>query len=185
MQTTIQSLRQKIAAGAPRHRSKRLSGGFTIIEVMIVLAIAGTILAIVFIAVPALQRNTRNTERLHDVSLLDVAIQNCLLNHSLVEASCDSPAEVQFNTSEFSIFTGYHYGASGGSTTPVCSGAPNPSCSSPVIPTTTEPNWLFGLQCNSDGSFFTDNPGGRTYIVSYNRENSNGTYTGRCVEGTY
>lgn len=35
--------------------------GFTIIEVLIVLAIAGLILLIVFLAVPALQRSSRNT----------------------------------------------------------------------------------------------------------------------------
>lgn len=37
--------------------------GFTIIEVLIVLAIAGLIILIVFLAVPALQRNSRNTQR--------------------------------------------------------------------------------------------------------------------------
>lgn len=42
--------------------------GFTIIEVMIVLAIGGLILLIVFLAVPALQRNGRNTQRKADVS---------------------------------------------------------------------------------------------------------------------
>jgi len=36
--------------------------GFTIIEVMIVLAIAALIMLIVFLAVPALQRNSRNTQ---------------------------------------------------------------------------------------------------------------------------
>lgn len=36
--------------------------GFTIIEVLIVLAIAGLILLIVFLAVPSLQRNSRNTQ---------------------------------------------------------------------------------------------------------------------------
>jgi prepilin-type N-terminal cleavage/methylation domain-containing protein len=35
--------------------------GFTIVEVMIVLAIAGLILAIILFAVPALERNARNT----------------------------------------------------------------------------------------------------------------------------
>ena len=44
--------------------------GFTIIEVMIVLAIAGLILLIVFLAVPALQRNSRNTQRKNDVAAL-------------------------------------------------------------------------------------------------------------------
>ncbi len=46
----------------------RKSKGFTIIEVLIVLAIAGLILLIVFLAVPALNRNSRNTQRRTDVS---------------------------------------------------------------------------------------------------------------------
>jgi prepilin-type N-terminal cleavage/methylation domain-containing protein len=42
--------------------------GFTIIEVLIVLAIAGLIMLIVFLAVPALQRNSRNTTRRNDAA---------------------------------------------------------------------------------------------------------------------
>ena len=42
---------------------KKRAEGFTIIEVLIVLAIAGLILLVVFLAVPALQRNARNTQR--------------------------------------------------------------------------------------------------------------------------
>ncbi len=48
----------------------RKQEGFTIIEVLIVLAIAGLILLIVFLAVPALQRNSRNTQRKTDVSAI-------------------------------------------------------------------------------------------------------------------
>jgi len=44
--------------------------GFTIIEVMIVLVIAAVILLIVFLAVPALQRNSRNTTLKNDVAAL-------------------------------------------------------------------------------------------------------------------
>jgi prepilin-type N-terminal cleavage/methylation domain-containing protein len=47
---------------------KKQSEGFTIIEVMIVLVIAAVILLIVFLAVPALQRNSRNTQRKNDVA---------------------------------------------------------------------------------------------------------------------
>ena len=47
---------------------KSKNEGFTIIEVLIVLAIAGLILLIVFLAVPALQRNARNTGRKNDVA---------------------------------------------------------------------------------------------------------------------
>ena len=49
---------------ARRERAgKADSTGFTIIEVMVVLAIAGLILAIILIAVPQLQRNARDNGR--------------------------------------------------------------------------------------------------------------------------
>jgi len=54
--------------------------GFTIIEVLIVLAIAGLILLIVFLAVPALQRNSRNTSRRNDVSRVLGAVQEVVNN---------------------------------------------------------------------------------------------------------
>lgn len=47
---------------------KKKQEGFTIIEVLIVLAIAGLIMLIVFLAVPALQRNSRNTQRKNDAA---------------------------------------------------------------------------------------------------------------------
>jgi prepilin-type N-terminal cleavage/methylation domain-containing protein len=47
---------------------RKRNEGFTIIEVLIVLAIAGLILLIVFLAVPALQRNAHNTSAKNDVS---------------------------------------------------------------------------------------------------------------------
>ncbi len=42
--------------------------GFTIIEVVLVLAIAGLIFLMVFVALPALQRGQRDTQRRNDVS---------------------------------------------------------------------------------------------------------------------
>lgn len=51
-----------------RSLHKRKTSGFTIIEVMIVLAIAGLIMLIVFLAVPALQRNAHNTSIKNDVA---------------------------------------------------------------------------------------------------------------------
>lgn len=48
-------------------RKRKAEEGFTIIEVLIVLAIAGLILLVVFLAVPALQRNSRNTQRKNDI----------------------------------------------------------------------------------------------------------------------
>lgn len=56
--------------------------GFTIIEVLIVLAIAGLILLIVFLAVPALQRNSRNTQRKNDVQAALGSIQESTNNNN-------------------------------------------------------------------------------------------------------
>jgi prepilin-type N-terminal cleavage/methylation domain-containing protein len=47
---------------------QRKEKGFTIIEVVLVLAIAGLIFLMVFIALPALQRNQRDTARKSDVA---------------------------------------------------------------------------------------------------------------------
>jgi len=56
--------------------------GFTIIEVLIVLAIAGLIMLIVFLAVPALQRNSRNTQRRADISSVLGAFQEYSNNNN-------------------------------------------------------------------------------------------------------
>ena len=49
---------------------------FTIIEVVLVLAIAGLIFLMVFIALPTLQRNQRDTRRKNDLSRLKTAMDS-------------------------------------------------------------------------------------------------------------
>ena len=56
--------------------------GFTIIETMIVLAIAGLIMLIVFLAVPALQRASRNTSRKNDAGNISSAISTWISNNN-------------------------------------------------------------------------------------------------------
>ena len=48
--------------------------GFTIIEVVLVLAIAGLIFLMVFIALPALQRNQRDTQRKTSLNNLEIGV---------------------------------------------------------------------------------------------------------------
>ena len=55
--------------------------GFTIIEVVLVLAIAGLIFLMVFIALPALQRNQRDTQRKNDLSRVQAAINSYQTNN--------------------------------------------------------------------------------------------------------
>lgn len=69
------------------------SSGFTIIEVLIVLAIAGLIMLIVFLAVPALTRNSHNTQRKSDVSAITGAMQEYVNNNGgQLPASCSGAA---------------------------------------------------------------------------------------------
>lgn len=54
--------------------AKQTIKGFTIIEVVLVLAIAGLIFLMVFIALPALQSGQRDTARKNDVSIVASAV---------------------------------------------------------------------------------------------------------------
>lgn len=60
---------------------KQKQKGFTIIEVVLVLAIAGLIFLMVFIALPALQRSQRDTQRKQDLSRAITAISNYQSNN--------------------------------------------------------------------------------------------------------
>lgn len=55
--------------------------GFTIIEVVLVLAIAGLIFLMVFIALPALQRSQRDTAKKNEVSKVLAAVTNFQSNN--------------------------------------------------------------------------------------------------------
>ena len=55
--------------------------GFTIIEVVLVLAIAGLIFLMVFIALPALQRGQKDQQRANDLSRLQTALTKYQTNN--------------------------------------------------------------------------------------------------------
>ncbi|MDO4871963.1 MAG: type II secretion system protein [bacterium] len=55
--------------------------GFTIIEVVLVLAIAGLIFLAVFVALPALQRTQRDTQRKQDITRLQNALERYRTNN--------------------------------------------------------------------------------------------------------
>ena len=60
---------------------KRNRKGFTIIEVVLVLAIAGLIFLMVFVALPALQRSQRDTARRNDVAVIAAAVRQYMRNN--------------------------------------------------------------------------------------------------------
>lgn len=78
---------------------KKLSTGFTIIEVMIVLAIAGIIMVIVFTAIPSLQRHMRNSQRKKDANLMAVILHEYIKNRNgVLPSDCSGNPGPNCNT---------------------------------------------------------------------------------------
>jgi prepilin-type N-terminal cleavage/methylation domain-containing protein len=88
----------------PQKQQTESKRGFTIIEVVLVLAIAGLIFLMVFIALPALQRGQRDAQRKSDLTRISVQITNYL---SSTRGSV--PTEGDFAN----FVTGYLNGAAG------------------------------------------------------------------------
>lgn len=156
------------------NRIKKLNQeGFTIIEVMIVLAIAGLIILIVLLAVPALQRNGRNTAIKNDASAITAGVSEFASNNDGA-----TPTTIAQSGSTVTIS-----GAAG--TTP----AEAKVQSSTTVSTTTAPGSDAGViqvqfqkKCSSSTSF-TAQTGSfkRSTMVTYNIETSSGVQP-RCAD---
>lgn len=139
---------------------KRNEQGFTIIEVLIVLAIAGLILVIVFLAVPALQRNSRNTQRTNDAARTASAVNECLANNNGKIVNCDDFTAGAEVGSYVTIADNQQLIASGGAGTDTF-------------------GFAYGTKCNAAGT--DDEPGsGRSFTITFQVETT-GTPAGRCV----
>ena len=90
-----------------KNLKQRKQEGFTIIEVLIVLAIAGLILLVVFMAVPALQRNSRNTQAKNEAAALLGAAAEYSSNNSgkILTASDASSVVALANTTNITGIT--------------------------------------------------------------------------------
>lgn len=148
---------------------KKKTEGFTIIEVLIVLAIAGLIMVIVFIAVPQLQRNQRNEARNNDARLIATAVSECLGNRNGVTTSCDqiggTPPEVVLPGNLNQITAGVTFGAAA------------------TWGTTTTAVITYNSQCAADGNTAPAGGGARAYAVKYQVENASGPAANRCISG--
>ena len=138
--------------------NRKSQEGFTIIEVMIVLAIAGLIMLIVFMAVPALQRTSRNTQRKNDASMIVAAINECLSNHNGYYNYCESVSDsaVVLNTEKLGQLRSVSYG----DWTPVNSTG------------NVGASWWFGYQCDNSGTSYVTSGNNRTFMVLYRIESS-------------
>lgn len=162
-------------------------GGFTIIEVMIVLAIAGTILGIVFLAVPTLQRNSRNTQRNGDAYKILTAVNECMTNNNGSISACLSANDTATAPSTY------------GTTTPVLAAPPNGnldlsklqilttinlniySNTTAAAPTGTETAAVYAGNVCAGNSASTTNAGANNFVVLFNRETGGNGSTPACI----
>jgi prepilin-type N-terminal cleavage/methylation domain-containing protein len=133
--TTASTTSSNLRSGAAHNR------GFTIIEVLIVLAIAGLILLIVFLAVPALQRNARNTTKRSDASKAYGAVGEFIANKN---GAIPTTSDLASLTSMANLSNG----------TTLTSTIAN-SVASVVAPTTSEIEIGTGLVCNATSTWTT------------------------------
>lgn len=71
-----------MAASSYSQKARRSLAGFTIIEIMLVLVIAAAIILMVFLAVPTIQRNSRNNRRENDAARVLSAAKEWSVNNN-------------------------------------------------------------------------------------------------------
>jgi prepilin-type N-terminal cleavage/methylation domain-containing protein len=160
---------------------KKVNEGFTIVETLIVLAIAALIITIILIAVPDLQRSGRNSNILHDAQNVSSGIQTFEGNNqglipstvagsagsSLVTVSggtntSDATAHVQASTTVWQDST-YVAGTGGTTTSVVYSGTTAGKNG------TIAPGYVYVALGESCGSFASGTPGSYSLNASVPR----------------
>jgi prepilin-type N-terminal cleavage/methylation domain-containing protein len=147
------------------------SQGFTIIEVLIVLAIAGLILLVVFLAVPALQRNSRNTQYRTEASRILAGAQEFMNNNGGTLPTNSDATTILDNANSKSIT----------SLTVV-----NPGTAVAVTPTLTAATLETGVKCPTTVSGTSVTPvtasaPARGLILVYGIEKNDGTILAQCI----
>lgn len=141
--------------------AKNKEQGFTIIEVVLVLAIAALIFLMVFIALPALQRSQRDTGRKSDVGTVAAAVTSFAANNKGKMPT--TPAEVNAYADNLPdgvsvvVRTGAQSAAASGATTEVIS----------VVK---------GVKCATNGATTTTGASSRNFAVVTKLEGGNDVY---------
>jgi prepilin-type N-terminal cleavage/methylation domain-containing protein len=155
--------------------NKKDQKGFTIIEVLIVLAIAGLILLIVFLAVPALQRNNRNTQRSNDVAVILGLWSETLTNANGTPPATCTGATVGCWIRDTKLTSYDNQTANVAYTRQAAATAPTAVSAVDIVQVYTY------AKCNGNAPTATG-ASSRSVIALYAIENSGGTTTPRCQE---
>lgn len=151
---------------------RKRNEGFTIIEVLIVLAIAGLIMLVVFLAVPALQRNARNNDRKSDVSRIATAVNEWVSNNN-GQVFTAGTGNANLTTVLNSAGTLAQYSLTPGTSFTVATGAQTSDHALDNVTVVT------GAKCANNGQ--TTGAGTRQMAIRYAVETSNGN-TDVCLD---
>lgn len=152
--------------------------GFTIIEVLIVLAIAGLIMLVVFLAIPALQRNQRNNTRNAEGSRIGALVAECMSNRNGQITSCDTADEIGWRAADFQQLVGRGTPTAG----PVLPGTGTVPGTVPTDAPANTFTWGFGRICEANGATATaTGANARGGVVIYLLETTSGGVTSRCI----
>ncbi len=144
--------------------------GFTIIEVLIVLAIAGLIMLIVFMAVPALNRNKRNTQARSEVSNYLGAVQ---------EWSNNNNGKVPASVADINGVNDLANSTFMQEPTSVQTGARNNTAHALVL---QQMELVTGSRCDTATIGNTIAAAGRAVAIRFTVEGSNGSVIHQCQE---
>ena len=162
--------------------------GFTIIEVVLVLAIAGLIFLMVFIALPALQRSQRDTQRRDDMARVATAINQYqtnnngkLPNNTTDPTSADGSSATDFiskymgGNEEFVDPSGEYYTITFKTYDSSAQNAGEAVNKLDASDTTNGFRVMVYTKAKCEGEKATSSPNKRDYAIVYNLEGS-GTY---------
>lgn len=156
---------------------KKRNEGFTIIEVLIVLAIAGLILLIVFLAVPALQRGQRNTARKNDIARVGGAATEFVSNNNGTLPTASNGATAGSNAATIVNSAGNlsQYVAANIN---VVAGA----ASNAAVGNLTTVNIVTNAKCTSAGAASSTGATSRQMVIQYGVETSGGGTNPVCQD---
>ena len=172
-----------------KNLKKKQEEGFTIIEVLIVLAIAGLILVVVLIAIPQLQRNQRNSARQNDASRVGTSVSNWVSNNNGAVIPAGQAGEAAFLedvANDLGGLSQYVIVADNANGT-LLAAAGAADVDAPVADF-TRIQIVSGAQCDDitagadDGQATSTNAAPRQFVIQYQQEDSSGTPQGACLE---
>lgn len=161
------------------------ASGFTIIEVVLVLAIAGLIFLMVFLALPALQRSQRDTQRKDDLSRINTQITNYQSsNRSKIPTTASGSGGI-VGSGGFvqNYLKGTGSVASASEYADPSTGTGYTFTTSTTNPTQGQVNYQTGRICGTDGSAVASDSGvtatSRNYVLRINLESQTTPY---CID---